>query len=83
MRVSPIGKYIFVKVTRAAEQGGIVLPEQHQSEDEVVEILGVGPEVTLYSKGQRILCIPGSGIPTPVKDHVLVREQDVVAVVKE
>jgi len=83
MRVNPIGKYLFVKVTRPAEQGGIVLPDAHQAEDEVVEVLGVGPEVTMYHRGDRILCIPGSGVPTPVKDHVLVREQDVVAVVKE
>lgn len=83
MRVTPIGKFIFVKVTKSTSVGGIVLPEVNQQEEEIVEVLGIGPDVTTITKGQRVLCMPGSGIPTPMKDHVLVREQDVVAIVKE
>ena len=82
MRVTPVGKFIFVKVTKATAVGGIVLPETNQQEEEVVEVLGTGPDVTLVVNGQQILCLPGCGIPTPIKDHVLVREQDVVAIVE-
>ena len=83
MRVTPIGKHIFVKVTQLKESGGIVLPEQHQTEEEIVEVLGIGPDVSLVKKGDRVLCMPGCGIPTPVKNHVIVREADIVAIVKE
>ena len=82
MRITPLDNYLLLKVSKIAAVGGIVMPDEHQKEDEVAEVVAWGSEAKKeWHKGDRVLCINGSGHPTTLKDHVFVREDNIIGVV--
>lgn len=72
-----------VKVEKATEKSGIVLPDTAQKEEEVVEVLAIGEEVEKVAVGDRVVAMPLSGqlIPINGKDSVFIKESDVIAMV--
>ncbi len=79
--IIPIGKTILVKVDTVTETEGIVLPEKYAREEEIVEVLAIGEEVTKVAPGDRIVAMPSAGLEIPIdgKPSVFIKESDVIA----
>jgi len=82
--IKPMNNWILVKVEKVTEKAGIVLPDTAQKEEEVVEVLAVGEEVTDVSVGQRVVAMPQSGQSIPIngKESVFIKETDVIAIIE-
>jgi co-chaperonin GroES (HSP10) len=84
MKITPLDNYLLLKVSKVQAIGGIMMPEQHQTEDEIAEVVAWGLKVEkVWHRGDRVLCINGSGQPTTNKTLVLVREDNVIGLVKD
>lgn len=84
MKIIPLDNYLLLKVCKVKAVGGIVMPEQHQQEDEIAEVIAWGTKVEkAWHHGDRVLCINGSGQPTINKELVLIREDNIIGLVKE
>lgn len=79
--IKPMKNWILVKVEKATEKAGIVLPDTAQREEEVVEVLAIGEEVENVSVGNRVVAIPASGHSIPINgvESVFIKESDVIA----
>lgn len=92
--VSPLGDRVFLKVSKAEEKtaGGILMPDTAQEKSQIGEVVSVGPgqrhdkgsympmdvhvgEQVLYAK------YAGTDIKLGSEDYVLVKEQDILAIV--
>ena len=82
--IKPTKNWILVKVEKATEKSGIVLPDTAQREEEVVEVLAIGEEVEKIAVGNRVVAMPLSGqlIPINGTDSVFIKETDVIAIIE-
>ena len=82
--IKPTKNWILVKVEKATEKAGIVLPDTAQKEEEVVEVLAIGEEVTKVAVGDRVVAMPASGHSIPINgaESVFIKETDVIAIVE-
>ena len=83
--IKPMRNWILVKVEKATEKSGIVLPDTAQREEEVVEVLAIGAEVEKIAVGNRVVAMPMSGqmIPIDGTESVFIKETDVIAIIGE
>ena len=82
----PLGDYV-VAQNEAAESkiaSGLYLPQNAQEKPKTVKVVGVGPEVKQIKVGDRIVFKSYSSTDVKVdkEDYVLVKEEDVLAIVK-
>jgi len=82
--INPMRNWILVKVNKATEKSGIVLPDTAQKEEEVVEVLAIGEEVTKIAVGNRVVAMPQSGQAIPINgtESVFIKESDVIAIIE-
>ena len=82
--IKPMRNWILVKVEKATEKSGIVLPDTAQREEEVVEVLAIGAEVEKIAVGNRVVAMPMSGqmIPIDGTESVFIKETDVIAIIE-
>lgn len=92
--VSPLGDRVFLKVNKAEEKtaGGILMPDTAQEKPQIGTVVSLGPgkrnedgsylpmdiqvnDQVLYSK------YAGTDIQLGSEDYVLVKEQDILAIV--
>jgi chaperonin GroES len=92
--VKPLGDRVFIKISPAEErtEGGIFLPDTAKEKPQVGEVISIGPgqrndegsyqpldvkvgDQVLYSK------YAGTEVKLGHEDYVLVREQDILAIV--
>ena len=85
MKIKPQYDWCQVKVTKTTAIGRIQLAESAQKEEEIVEVLEVGPDCKFIKKGDRIVCIPLSGQMFPIdgKETVFIREENIITIVEE
>ena len=83
--IKPMRNWILVKVEKATEKSGIVLPDTAQREEEVVEVLAIGAEVEKIAVGNRVVAMPMSGQMIPINgtESVFIKETDVIAIIGE
>ena len=81
--IKPTKNWILVKVEKATEKSGIVLPDTAQREEEVVEVLAIGEDVEKIAVGNRVVAVPASGHSIPINgtDSVFIKETDVIAII--
>ncbi len=95
MNLKPLGDRIIVKVLEAEEKtkGGIVLPDTAKEKPQQGEVIAVGTGRTLdngkivpleLKKGDKILFGKYSGdeVKVGVEDYLIMRESDVLAIIK-
>jgi len=85
MKIHPVGTTIHVKVNVKKDKTGIVVPDNvEKQEEEVVDVLGVGPDVTLTQPGERVIARHNSGQRSIVdgQDCVFIQESDVLAIIE-
>lgn len=61
----PQGKRMLVRLNEVEEEvtrGGIIMPAKHHEESRIGTIEAVGPEVTRYSNGQRVVTTFYAGV---------------------
>ncbi len=82
--IKPVKNWILVKVEKATEKSGIVLPDTAQKEEEVVEVLAIGEEVEKIVVGSRVVAMPQSGQSIPINgaESVFIKESDVIAIIE-
>ena len=82
--IKPTKNWILVKVEKAKERAGIVLPDTVQKEEEVVEVLAIGEEVEKVVVGSRVVAMPQSGQSIPINgtESVFIKESDVIAIIE-
>ena len=93
MKIQPLADRIMVKVLKAKEvtKGGIVLPDSAQEKPQEAEVIAVGKgKVTTEGKvvapevkaGDKILFgkYSGSEINLDGEEHLIIREDDVLAI---
>ena len=83
--IKPTKNWILVRVEKATEKAGIVLPDTAQREEEVVEVLAIGAEVEKIAVGNRVVAMPMSGQMIPINgtESVFIKETDVIAIIGE
>lgn len=85
MQVLPLGKRVVVKAKAPEEvtAGGLVIPEQAQERVNQGEVVELG-EVRLegLELGDQVLFTPRAGQRVPKTDLVVLKEEDLVAVLK-
>ena len=83
--IKPTKNWILVKVEKATEKAGIVLPDTAQREEEVVEVKAVGEEVELVKVGARVVAVPQSGHMIPINgvENVFIKDSDIIAIIEE
>ena len=81
--IKPVKNWILLKVEKATEKSGIVLPDTAQKEEEVVEVLAVGEDVEKITVGSRVVAMPQSGQSIPINgvEAVFIKESDVIAII--
>tara|TARA_R110000824_G_scaffold14820_6_gene62727 strand:+ start:118 stop:393 length:276 start_codon:yes stop_codon:yes gene_type:complete len=86
-KIRPIGDRLLIKQHQAKETfgtSGIYIPESHQEKDDRGTVIGIGDDVLGIFEGEIILF---NQFVQPVKivhmgeDHILLRQQDVWAIV--
>jgi len=95
MEVVPLGDRVLVKPLEAEEKtkGGIVLPDTAKEKPQEGEVIAVGDGKLLdngqkvplqVKKGDRVLYGKYSGTEVKIDgvDHLIVREEDILAIVK-
>lgn len=95
MNMKPLGDRIIVERLEAEEvtAGGIVLPETAKEKPKEGKVVAVGPGKVLDSgerskmqlkKGDRVLFASWAGdeVKVDAEEHLLMKEEDVLAVVK-
>ncbi len=82
--IKPVKNWILVKVEKATEKAGILLPDTAQKEEEVVEVLAIGEEVEKITVGSRVVAMPQSGHSIPINgtESVFIKETDVIAIIE-
>jgi len=85
VKIKPQYDWVWVKVTKLTAIGKIQLADSAQKDEEVVEVIEVGPDVTRVKKGDRIVCLPLTGqcIPIGHLDHVFIKEENIITIVEE
>ncbi len=95
MRIKPLADRILVKRVESEDtsRGGIVIPDTAREIQQEAEVVAVGPGCLNDSgkrvpvdvrKGSRVLIGKYSGTEIKVKgeDHLIIREEDVLAVIE-
>ena len=86
MKVTPLGDRLLVKPDDAAaeQQGGIYLPDSAQEKPQNGTVVAVGPDVENVKKGDRVLLpkFGGSEVTIDGVDHSIMREDDVLGILK-
>ena len=82
--IKPAKNWILVRVEKATEKAGIVLPDTAQREEEVVEVLAIGEDVEKIAVGNRVVAVPASGHSIPISgaESVFIKETDVIAIIE-
>ena len=80
-QIAPLLDWMLVKVVKSKGIGKIELPEQYEKDEEVVEVVAIGPDVTKVIVGERIVPVNMSGTAAQIEgvQHVFIRERDVIA----
>ena len=85
MKITPLGNNVLLRVGKVTKIGEILMPEQHQTDDEIAEIIAWGDKTErVWRRGDKVVCINGTGHPTGViKDMALVREDNIIGVISK
>jgi co-chaperonin GroES (HSP10) len=86
MKIKPQYDWCQVKVTKITSVGKIQLAESSQKDEEVVEVIAVGPDCERVKKGDRVVCVPLTGQNIPIdgsSDVVFVREENIIAIIED
>ena len=95
MKLTPLGDRVVLKQVEAEEttKSGIVLPGQNKEKPQEAEVLAVGPggmvdgkEVTMQVKeGQKVIYskYAGTEVKLDGQEYIIVRQNDILAVVEE
>ena len=95
MKLVPLGDKVVLKQLEAEEttKSGIVLPGQAQEKPQQAEVVAVGPggvvdgkEVTMQVKeGQKVIYskYAGTEVKLDGQEYIIVRQNDILAVVEE
>lgn len=87
MEIKPLGNYVHVQAATAKEQttgGGIILPQNVQSQCTEAIVKGCGSEVKIVKVGDRVLVNDPVAIGFTIHgaSHGLVREDGILAVIE-
>lgn len=84
MKIQPQNDFIYIKVEKIEKLGRIEIPDTVKDDEEKVTVLGIGPEVEKIKVGNKIICMPKTGIQVPAEGEMrqFIREKDVMAVIK-
>lgn len=79
--ISPLTEWMLVKVVKSKGTGKIKVPDQFEKDEEVVEVVAIGPDVTKVAVGDRIVPVNMSGTAAQIEgvQHVFIKERDVIA----
>jgi chaperonin GroES len=84
--LQPLGDYLVAQNEEAESKtaSGLYLPQNAQEKPKTVKVVAVGPAVQHVKAGDRIVFKSYSSTDVKVdkEDYVLVREEDVLAIVK-
>lgn len=87
MTVVPLGSRVLLKTEREEEKtkSGLYIPETAQEKTQVGEVVAIGDDDEITVKaGQRVMYdkYAGTTIKIDEVDHLIVKSEDIVAVVK-
>ncbi len=92
LALDPLGDRVLLKVilSETTTPGGIIIPTSAQKKTEIGEVVSVGPLVgkglpaVPYGPGSRVVYdkYAGTSIVLDHEDHLLLREVDILAVVR-
>lgn len=86
VNIEPIADYVLAKQEEAVTKtaSGIFLPNQSQEKPKVAKVIAVGPEVKNVKVNSRIIykTYSTNEIKFDKEEFILVKEEDVIAVVK-
>lgn len=87
LKIKPLGERVLLEATSVEETGGIVLPEDVETDKEVIEmkVVDVGPdlEAVKVKKGDRVLLRKSSGAKFEIdgRKYRIVRYKDLLAAI--
>ena len=93
MTIKPVADRVLIKTVEAEEttQSGILLAAAAQEKPQIAEVIAVGPggmvegvEVAMFLKpGDKVIVGKYSGTQVDSEEYTIVRQSDVLAVVKD
>lgn len=86
MKIIPQRDWIYLKIKKITKVGSIEIPDAVLEEEEIMEVIAVGPLVKKIKLKDRVIFLPQEAVKytTLGKDEMnaFIREEDVIAVVK-